>query len=300
LKQAPLLAAYVLAHWVLAGLQQGHGYGFPFDRPLLALAGRAQEVHAQLQPILAAGLQQRDWRLSRPLAGLAAELRDLVNDAPLQPILSRLDSYSRLFDHLRHTLRIAPIGGDHGLNHDGEALEMKNLQQQVQVFTEQVRARPDYSTRPAFQKMIEQIDHYGPKLFADPLLVSTPQGPRTIQPQRTNNVMERFFRDLKRDCRHKTGYHSLGRSLRSMLPDTPLVKNLQNSEYLKILLHGHPTLDALFAEIDPTTVRQELARSQESPERVPRAFQRFIANLPDSTPIKTFIQNNQSNPLPLS
>ena len=29
LAQAPLLAAYLLAHWILAGLQQGQGYGFP-------------------------------------------------------------------------------------------------------------------------------------------------------------------------------------------------------------------------------------------------------------------------------
>lgn len=53
LAQAPLFAAYLLAHWILAGLQQGQGYGFPFDRPLLALARRAQEVSAQLQSLIA-------------------------------------------------------------------------------------------------------------------------------------------------------------------------------------------------------------------------------------------------------
>jgi hypothetical protein len=145
--------------------------------------------------------------------------------------------------------------------------------------------------------MIEQIDHYGPKLFADPLVISTPQGPRTVQPQRTNNILERFFRDLKRDCRRKTGCHSLGRTLRTMLPDTPLVKNLQNPEYLKILLDGQPTLEALFAQIDPATVRQELAKARDIPERVPRALQRFINHLPDSNPIRNFIQNLKSNPL---
>jgi hypothetical protein len=298
LPQAPLLAAYLLAHWVLAGLQQGHGYGFPFDRPLLALAHRAQEAQTQLQSLLSA--DQANWRRNLPLANLAVDLRDLVQDRPLQHTLSRLQSHSQLFDQLRQALRIAPINGDQGLNHDGEALEMKALQQAVQAFSQQVKDRPDYSTTLVFQKMIEQIDHYGPKLFADPLVVSTPQGPRTIQPQRTNNIMERFFRDLKRDCRHKTGCHSLGRSLRSMLPDTPLVKNLNNPEYLKILLDGHPNLETLFAEIDPTTVREELVKAQQVPERVPRALQRFIASLPDSTPIRNFIKNAPSNSLPLS
>jgi hypothetical protein len=296
LAHAPLLAAYLLAHWVLAGLQQGQGYGFPFDRPLLTLAQRAQQACAQLQSLLAGPLP-KDWLRYMPLNNLACQLHHLAKAPALKGPLDRLEKYSRLFDQLRDTLRIAPLRAHQGLNHDGEPVEMKTLQQQVQAFSQQVRTGPDYPTTPAFQKMIEQIDHYGPKLFAAPLVVSTPQGPRTIQPQRTNNIMERFFRDLKRDCRHKTGCHSLGRSLQGMLPDTPLVKNLQNPDYLKILLDGHPCLEALFAQIDSAAVREELARSHEKPERVPRRLQRFIAGLPDSTPIKNFIKTVQANPL---
>ncbi len=296
LQQAPLLAAYLLAHWVLAGLQQGHGYGFPFDRPLLALARRAQQAQAQLQSLLSED-RQGDWRRHRPFHHLARDLHDLVHDYPLKHTLSRLENHSQLFDQLRHALRMAPISPDRGLNHEGAALDIKTLQQQVQTFTAQVRARSDYPTTPAWQKMIEQIDHYAPKLFADPLVVSTPQGSRTIQPQRTNNVMERFFRDLKRDCRHKTGCHSLGRSWRTMLPDTPLVKNLHHPDYLQILLDGRPSLQALFAEIDPAIVREEMIKAQQTPEHVPRALQRFIAHLPDSTPIRNFIKNTSSNRL---
>jgi hypothetical protein len=47
-----------------------------------------------------------------------------------------------------------------------------------------------------------------------------------------------------------------------MLPDTPLVKNLQNPEYLKILLDGQASLAALFAQIEPANVREELAKAQ--------------------------------------
>jgi hypothetical protein len=296
LPQAPLLAAYLLAHWILAGLQQGGGYGFPFDRPLLVLAQRAQGAYAQLQSLVSES-PSGDWRRRVPLHQLMRELKDLVHDYPLKHNLSRLETYGQVFDQLRQALRMAPINGGQGLNHEGQALEMKTLQQQVQAFAAQIRARPVYATSPALQGMIEQIEHYGPKLFADPLTVSTPQGFRTIQPQRTNNVMERFFRDLKRDCRHKTGCHSLGRSLRTMLPDTPLVKNLQNPEYLKILLDGHPSLAALFAQIDPVNVREELVNARKPPEHVPRALQRFIGDLPNPNPIKNFIKNALPNRL---
>ena len=296
LQQAPLLAAYLLAHWILAGLHQGCGYGFPFDRPLLALAQRAQEAYAQLELVLSEP-PSGDWRPQVPLHHLAGELKDLVHDYPLKHNLSRLETHGQVFDQLRQALRIAPLNSDGGLNHPGETVEMKTLEQQVQAFAVRVRARPDFATTAALQGMIGQIEHYGSKLFADPLIVSTPQGPRTIQPQRTNNVMERLFRDLKRNCRHRTGCHSLGRSLRTMLPDTPLVRNLQNPEYLKILLDGQPSLAALFAQIDPANVRAELIRAQETPEYVPRALQRFIASLPNPNPIKTLVKNAPPNRL---
>jgi transposase-like protein len=219
----------------------------------------------------------------------------LVHDYPLKHTLRRLGEHGQLFDQLRQALQIAPLNGDRGLNHEGEPVAMKTLQQQVEAFAQQVRTRPDYLTTPALQKMIRQLDHYGPKLFAEPLVVQTPLGPRTIQPQRTNNILERFFRNLKRDYRHKSGCHSLGRAFRAMLPDTTLVKNLENQEYLKILLDGHSTLEALFAELDPVTVRQELTKARCGPERVPRPLQRFISQLPDLSSIKNIIKNAPSN-----
>ncbi len=44
-----------------------------------------------------------------------------------------------------------------------------------------------------YVKMIEQIDKYWSKFFADPITVNTPDGPVVILPQRTNNILERFF-----------------------------------------------------------------------------------------------------------
>jgi hypothetical protein len=292
---APLLAAYLLAHWVLAGRQQGQGYGFPFDRPLLATARRAQEVFAQLEALLPALRRSGGGRQNRPLHHLRLELEPLVTERPLRRTLDRLESYSQIFDQLRQALRMAPLTAPQGLNHEGEPVEMETLERHVQAFAAEVRARPEYAATVALRKMIQQIDRYGPKLFAAPLLVSTPQGPRTIQPQRTNNLLERFFRDLKRDGRRRTGAHTLGRTLCSMLADTPLVKNLENPEYLKILLGTHPNLEALFADIDPPTVRDELQKARQNPDKLPRALKRYLGDLPGPAPIKTFIENLQSN-----
>ncbi len=57
--------------------------------------------------------------------------------------------------------------------------------------------------------MVKQIDHYWEKLFADPIEIKTLSGTQFVQPQRTNNIMEQFFRDLKRSYRKKNGNNSL-------------------------------------------------------------------------------------------
>lgn len=81
-------------------------------------------------------------------------------------------------------------------------------------------------------RMVAQIDKYGDRLFADPIVGNTPNGSVTIYRQRTNNIIEQFFRDLKRSHRRRTGNNSMSRVLNSMLADTPLVKNLDNPEYM--------------------------------------------------------------------
>ena len=87
-----------------------------------------------------------------------------------------------------------------------------------------------------YANMVAQIDKYWEKLFADPIPVTTPNGVQTVQPQRTNNIRERFFRDEKRRGRKKTGLASVNKMLKAILENTPLVQNLKNDEYMKIIL----------------------------------------------------------------
>ena len=62
-----------------------------------------------------------------------------------------------------------------------------------------------------------------------------------------------------------------------MIADTPLVRNLGNPNYLKILLNGQATLEERFAQIDIETVRKELQGAQESVEKVPSKIRQLIA-----------------------
>ena len=68
--------------------------------------------------------------------------------------------------------------------------------------------------------------------------------------------------------------------LRTMLAETPLVKNLQNLDYMKILLKEKASLAEVFAEIEIETLREEFRKAQSSPEKIPTKIKRLIA-MPD-------------------
>ena len=131
--------------------------------------------------------------------------------------------------------------------------------------------------------MIAQIDKYWDKLFADPIVVNTPTGQLTIQPQRTNNLLERFFRDLKRGNRRRSGTISLNKTLKSILADTPLVKNLDNPEYLEIILDGCNTLEERFEKIDSRLVTDRLKAEKKNKQKISPEMKKIIRrpDLPD-------------------
>src|SRR3989337_1156623 len=106
--------------------------------------------------------------------------------------------------------------------------------------------------------------NYFPFFDGCPVTIDGPDGKIRIQPQRTNNIMEQYFRDFKRGNRRKTGNNSSNLMLQNMLAQTPLVRNLQNPEYMKIVLDGKTAIEEVFAEIEITRLREELKNAQQN------------------------------------
>jgi hypothetical protein len=194
----------------------------------------------------------------------------------LRKSAAQLDERACLFDTLRKALRIALPEGKKGLNDDGDDTDMKSIEERVKGFRQQIASESKLSRKDEYKKMIQQIDTYWKKLFADPIAVHTPQGEVFIQPQRTNNILERFFRDIKKRARKRTGTISLSKMLKTILSDTPLVKNLDNEEYLQIILDGCDTLQERFARIDSNMVVQELKKTKKEPGRLPLELKKMI------------------------
>jgi hypothetical protein len=272
----PLLCAYGLIQWTLEGKTQGEGYGFPFDRPHVQFAKRLRVLGQRLEQIKEVHIRGQ-WADHKPLFRLACALKKVCADEGLLRLLAAIEVKIEVFDRLRRAMRIAEVGGSAGLNSGSRPTPMGPIQKAVEQFRKEITSRSDYATTDHWQALIAQIDKYQDKLFADPITVQTPHGPLRLQPQRTNNLMERFFRDWRRGVRQRTGHNSIGRLLQTMIADTPLVRNLENPRYLKVLLQGYATLEERLAQIDIETVRKELEAAEDCIEKVPSKIRQLIA-----------------------
>jgi hypothetical protein len=254
-----------MIHWTF-DRSELEGYGFPFDSPHLIFYQRLRKLHDLITSQLIK---------NKTLSRLWRPLTKVVEDQQLKKAASQMQKKVETFKKLREALSIAVPQGRKGLNDDGQDIDIKSIEEKVKQFRDEIMTdSQDY------EKMVEQIDKYWDKLFADPITVSTSTDQVIIQPQRTNNILERFFRDLKRRYRKRSGTKSLNKMLRFMLTDTPLVKNLDNPDYLDIILDGCRTLEERFEKIDSRIVIEKI-KTEKRKQQIIGSEMRNIIQLPD-------------------
>jgi len=86
--------------------------------------------------------------------------------------------------------------------------------------------------------------------------------------------------------------------MKAMPANTPLVKNLNNPQYMHILLNGRSSLEERFAEIDAPLVQREPALLSRSSEKVPPRIKQLIRTPDFPTQLVAIFtgQNAKSNP----
>ena len=265
---SPTVKAYLLITWILEASNASHGFGFPFDRVHFDTYQRLKQAFPALKylkPSLKKGL------LSLTL------LHKIVIDSALESVSLRMTEKIQVFDQLRQCMRIALPERKQGLNDEGDT-DIKTIEKEVTQFCQDERIIKLASNNQHYKRLLKQIAKYKDKLFADPIKVKTPVGDILVQPQRTNNIMEQFFRDVKRHCRKKNGQSSLSKTLKGILADTALIKNLTHADYMKILLKGKSSLEERFADIDIEQVRLKFKEEAEQLKRYPHGMGLIFKN----------------------
>lgn len=263
---------------------QSNGYGFPFDRPYLDFYRRLQKIHRLLREIIDVHLCgfAKD---NKPFFQIYRTFKMAVEDKSLNDLAASLERKTEVFDKLRTAMRIALPEDKNGINDNGDEANMKSIEKNVTAFRKWLVN--DERRKITYGKMVTQLDKYWVKLFADPLPIETPDGVLYIQPQRTNNILERFFRGEKRRGRKKSGMASLNKMLKSALADTPLVQNLKNSEYLEIILKRCSSLAERFSQIDAHLVQKEMDNAKNNQGRILPTIKKLIRDSDLTTKISS-------------
>lgn len=269
----PPVAIYLLVTWVLESKNKSHGYGFPFDRPHVDFCDRLQKSYPIMKNL------KKKMPVGSPRLSLV-KLSRTMNDTSLINTLKLIKNKISIFDELRDAMQIASTNGDRGLNDNGSDVEIKTIEAGVKNFRQLEKIINLSNTDIRFKKMVNQIDKYWGKLFSDPIEIKTDNGVLVIQPQRTNNMLEQFFRGIKSGNRKKMGTSSLSKMLKAMIANTPLVKNLSIPEYVDIILDGKKDLAERFSEIDISSVRATLRQEDEAARKYPKGMGR-IFKMPD-------------------
>lgn len=264
------LLFYTLIQWILDWKSECGGYGFPFDRPHLELVKRVgkaldilekNEMIKDIDPDNKRIIRKAYFSLKRILEGI-------VKDKKIKNALRGIEKDITVFDNLRTAMRVASEKGKEGLNDEGEQ-NIRLIETSVKEFVDKLEKDQPFCDEKKGSAFLEQIYKYWDKLFADPIVIETGSGTKTIQPQRTNNIMEQMFRNLTRDYKRKTGDSSVGRTVQAMVKDTPFIRNLKNEKYKKIILGDKKSLAEVFAEIDPVVVRRKMKEHNLYHEKIP-------------------------------
>jgi hypothetical protein len=257
------MVVHTLLEWALEGKNQGQGRGFPFDQPYLIFCQRLATVYTLLGQFSQAGLfkSKKERRL---YSTIRRDLQPVTRDSVLKRTAATMQEKVDVFGRLRAAMRITLPENKRGLNDSGELCDMKTIEKEVTKFIRRLSKDKNCMKDKAYQKMIGQINKYWDMLFCDPIVVETKAGKIIIQPQRTNNILEQFFRTLMRTYRKKNGFQAMERALKAMLKDTPLIMNLRNKDFMDILLCGKKNLAQRFADVDEEEVRKQMRKSTES------------------------------------
>ena len=271
----PSVVCYTLVQWTLAAKNEGDGYGFPFDRRYLLFYQRLCILSSALKR-LAGRVVTGQKKHHTPYLKVLKDLIDTTHDAVLRKAAREMEERVAVFDKLRKAMRIAIPATRYGLNDPGSNEKISTIEKRVTRFCRWLCNQKTLSHKQCYKNMNAQLDKYWDRLFCDPILITTPDGIRAVQPQRTNNIIERFFRSLKYIYRKRSGLHSLSRTMKSMVADLPFIKNLANPDYINIILNGKTSLEERFAEIDIHMVRKELDNLKCSTGKIPAKIKKLI------------------------
>ena len=257
--EATEMLVYYLVLWILDHPSEGNGYGFPFDQRYLNFYERLQAAQTLLDEVKTYYPPTTDkdasvWKLYHLI-------QTVIDDSTLKKTVAHYKEKLAVFSQLRKALGVAPQSTRKGLRQNHKNVpshELKKIKTAVEIFMDSFEIQietTNKSLKTSFIKIKERILLYWDRLFADPFVVDVNQEKRTFFVHRTNNIMEQLFRSFAYSYRRIHGNRSIRRNLENIPEALPLVANLKNPDYIKLVFDDKSKIAKRFSKIDIQKIR---------------------------------------------
>ena len=241
-----------MAQWILDYPADGNGQGFPFDLPWLGLYHRCLQTSSALDAFLEN--PPDDPKVRKALDRLRRILRPVERDTPaFGPIAETLTARAKLFDELRHALRLT----DKSQQADAAraVADLRDVRSAVHSLTQSLRQRRSGSRtgkdlRAAIDIILTHIQSHGGYLWGHAIRLPKKSGGGLRLVDRTNNILESYFRTLKHGERRRSGRKILTQDFEHLPPAAALAANLNHADYVSILCGSLDRMPEAFAKLD--------------------------------------------------
>lgn len=147
------------------------------------------------------------------------------------------------------------------------AIELRNIRKEVEELVTCLKKRRSkrafaQDTHNAINVILQHLKDHGDYLWGHLINLPSEAGGGIRFLERTNNILEGFFRDMKHNERRRSGHKILTQDFESLPPAAALAYNLRLPDYVKILCGSLNCLAKAFAELDIEKRRKQLAGEQ--------------------------------------
>lgn len=267
-----------MGQWILDFPADSTGLDFPFDRPYLDLHDRCVTARQAIDAFLCGCLDDKE--IIKFLKRLQRILDPVICDIPFRQLTRRLRARAKLFDELRDALRLLPnSSSNHKKDKDKNkstpelaapelaAIELRDIRKEVEELVTSLKKRRSkrafaQDTQNAIDVILQHVKDHGDYLWGHVINLPSEAGGGIRFLERTNNILEGFFRDMKHNERRRSGRKILTQDFESLPPAAALAYNLRLPDYVKIFCGSLNCLAKAFAELDIEKRRKQLAGEQ--------------------------------------
>lgn len=241
-----------MSQWILDYPAEGNGQGFPFDLPWLGLYHRCLRASSALDAFLET--PPDDPKVRKALDRLRRILQPVERDTPaFGPIAETLTVRAKLFDELRQALRLTDKR--HQADAARAVADLRDVRSAVHSLTQSLRRRRSGSRtgkdlRAAIDIILTHIQSHGGFLWGHAIRLPKKSGGGLRLVDRTNNILESYFRTLKHGERRRSGRKILTQDFEHLPPAAALAANLNHADYLSILCGSLDRMPEAFAKLD--------------------------------------------------